>query len=336
MSKKKSYINLLKESISEFDTSKQVDIKGPMLDPILGYDGGGELPTHKDAASVLERYYFNQDRDKGVVVEHEDNVMDEFPGDKDGSSTDADVASQKKDIETAVQEQDEAPDESSEQKKEIEDAIKEQDELNAEDDDDLKDLDEQDELGADDKDEDKKADTEVVENAVIAKLIGEMEEEMATDDKDEEVSESDEGVGGEEAMGTGGREDEVPPRKDMTTESMMRKLYEEVEAEEAEKKEAEEKIDVDKQIASEDAGVGSGPIKAGKGEMGTDDDELEEAFNIFMEEVENDENNDEKNLEDIKEEDEMKDDDDDLKDLDEQDEMKDDDDDDIDIDKIQA
>jgi hypothetical protein len=44
MAKKKvSYQNLLKEAISEFDTSKTVDVKGPMLDPILKWDGDGLL-----------------------------------------------------------------------------------------------------------------------------------------------------------------------------------------------------------------------------------------------------------------------------------------------------
>ena len=63
---KKSYMSLLKEAIAEFDTSDTVDVKGPMLDPILSWDGDGELPVYKDAASILERYYFNEDDDKGV------------------------------------------------------------------------------------------------------------------------------------------------------------------------------------------------------------------------------------------------------------------------------
>jgi len=55
MSKKVSYTQLLKEAIQGTDTSDTVDVKGPMLDPILSYKGGGELPTNKDAASILER-----------------------------------------------------------------------------------------------------------------------------------------------------------------------------------------------------------------------------------------------------------------------------------------
>jgi len=66
MSKKQSYMNLLKEAISEFDTSDNLEVKGPMLDPIISWDGGGEIPTYKDAASILERYYFNEDKDDPI------------------------------------------------------------------------------------------------------------------------------------------------------------------------------------------------------------------------------------------------------------------------------
>ena len=80
---KKTYQEILKENISqlsEFDTTKTVDIKGPMLDPILGYEGDGELPTYKDAASVLERYYFGEKKS-----EHEISEMD-YENDKGESS----------------------------------------------------------------------------------------------------------------------------------------------------------------------------------------------------------------------------------------------------------
>ena len=88
MSKKVvSYQNLLKQAISEFDTSKTVDVKGPMLDPFLKWDGQGELPIYKDAASILERYYFNETSDKGV------EIVDEAEGNEDG--TEAKTASEK-------------------------------------------------------------------------------------------------------------------------------------------------------------------------------------------------------------------------------------------------
>ena len=77
---KKTYQELLKENLNEFDTTQTVDVKGPMLDPILGYEGDGELPTYKDAASVLERYYFGEKRS-----EHEISEMD-YENDKGDSS----------------------------------------------------------------------------------------------------------------------------------------------------------------------------------------------------------------------------------------------------------
>jgi len=80
---KKNYKELLKESVlKEFDTSKTVDIKGPMLDAILSYNGAGELPTHQDASSILERYYYGEKLDKGVDIhEAEQNEISEVPKD---------------------------------------------------------------------------------------------------------------------------------------------------------------------------------------------------------------------------------------------------------------
>ena len=74
MSKKQSYMNLLKEAISEFDTSDNLEVKGPMLDPIISWDGGGEIPTYKDAASILERYYFNEDQERPIEVLGEEDA----------------------------------------------------------------------------------------------------------------------------------------------------------------------------------------------------------------------------------------------------------------------
>ena len=79
---KKSYMSLLKEAIAEFDTSDTVEVKGPMLDPILSWDGDGELPVYKDAASILERYYFEEDQDKVV------NTLDEADYENDNGKPD--------------------------------------------------------------------------------------------------------------------------------------------------------------------------------------------------------------------------------------------------------
>ena len=77
MSKRVNYMQLLKESVldaktSDHDTTKSIDVEGPFLKSIIQYDGGGELPTHKDAASILERYYFKNAADTGVKVNNED------------------------------------------------------------------------------------------------------------------------------------------------------------------------------------------------------------------------------------------------------------------------
>ena len=79
---KRSYKELLKESIiREFDT-KHTDVKGPMLANILSYTGDGELPTHQDAASILERFYYGENKDHGVsVLEAPQNEIDEVPAD---------------------------------------------------------------------------------------------------------------------------------------------------------------------------------------------------------------------------------------------------------------
>jgi hypothetical protein len=99
-------MELLKESVADrgHDTTKSVDMKGPFLDPILGYDGGGELPTHKDASSILERYYFNQDSDKGVAVTSEDASIRQVGNDK-GALKDVpeDVDKSKKDAAKATE-----------------------------------------------------------------------------------------------------------------------------------------------------------------------------------------------------------------------------------------
>jgi hypothetical protein len=67
---KRSYKELLKESIiKEFDASQyasQFNVKGPMLDAIISYRGDGELTTHQDAASILERYYYGENAENGV------------------------------------------------------------------------------------------------------------------------------------------------------------------------------------------------------------------------------------------------------------------------------
>jgi hypothetical protein len=94
--KKVSYKNLLKQAISEYDTSKTVQVKGPMLDPILSWDGDGEIPIYKDAASILERYYFNENEEEPIMVSdfvEEAEAVEESEYNEDG--TEAKTASEK-------------------------------------------------------------------------------------------------------------------------------------------------------------------------------------------------------------------------------------------------
>lgn len=292
--KKVSYKNLLKEAISEFDTSKTVEVKGPMLDPVLSWDGGGEIPTHKDAASILERYYFNEDQDESVEIEegeyNDDGKPDsgasmknakgagtEQAGTSDGAMDKREEEIAKEQEEVAV-EQDEKKDEKEEEKAaeaapEEEEKVKEDEDV-----------------------------TEDIENAVIEKLIAEMEEEdeeeKPEEGAEEEVKEDAEvaaeldmtytgegpkpgmeapkekkqkdteqdahGVGTQQA-GTGVDAGQVPDRKDMADTfvkpAKVAQEGEEVKEQDAAVKpeEDEEELDVDKEVTKED-GLPSDPI----------------------------------------------------------------------------
>ena len=77
---KKSYIQLLKEAAGDYTTnSSRVDVKGPMLDNIIGYDGKLDgYETNKkasDAASILERYYFKEQESETKI----DNPVNDEP-----------------------------------------------------------------------------------------------------------------------------------------------------------------------------------------------------------------------------------------------------------------
>lgn len=258
--KKVSYMKLLKEAISEFDTSKSVDVKGPMLDPILSYSGNGEMPTNVSAAGILERYYFQEDNDEGVSVHEDklaadDNKVDAIPG-KDPKAT-------KKDIE----------DELTEQEAETEPAEEEE------------------------PAEIEESSTIDLENSVIEKLIAEMEDEDEEGDKKKKKEEKkpaseanrevgDEGAG-TQAAGTGNADDQVPPRKDETNE--CKDIKEQTDSKKPEEEEEEEPAktkDIDKEIGEQappdPSAVPGGPSP----KKGEDEDELEEAFAIFKEQIE--------------------------------------------------
>lgn len=211
MKKKIAYTNLLKEALFENTFQKgAMDVKGPMLDPILGYDGGGELPTHKDAASILERYYFNENDNRVSVKEHEDNDIDEVPPKEDNK-----LKSIKKQIEKEIT---------------TESDNKDFDTIEVNED-----------CGCNSVNED------TVEESVIQKLISEMESDDNEDeDEDEEIMEESNRVVGDtgagtQAAGTGDDDDTLLDRKDSTNEDLS--MFLEMDEEDNEE---DKNLDVDK------------------------------------------------------------------------------------------
>jgi len=327
MSKKRvSYQNLLKTAIAEFDTSKTVDVKGPMLDPILKWDGQGEVPIYKDAASILERYYFNESSDKGVEVAemeyNEDGAEAKTDAEKHGEGTGTEqagtadagnMAGRKKEAEKEIAKEEKAV---SEKEFNGKSAVKPK-----------KYVDEQDEEMEDDAAEEEMEESEDLsedlENAVIEKLIAEMEEDDDEDEKEdekEEVAEADvmdytgdgvkpgmeapkekkasgpeedtQGAGTEQA-GTGTDAGQVPDRKDNADKMVKPKNYNEQEEAPADDDD-EEDLDVDKEVKEAASAVPGGPSPKKKGED-WDEDVYEEAFQIFKEAIEDEEDEDEEN-----------------------------------------
>ena len=287
---KKSYLNFLKEAVNDFtEIPKNVDVKGPMTDAILNYDGGGELTTHKDAASILERYYFNENNDEGIDIMSEDNG-DQRDNDIDQEDVAKDPRTQKKQIEKAVAEGEDEDADDAEEVTEDEnkgpsgeeaagkgdDDAQEDDtgaaatvkpaQLENEDgDEDDKDKEEVTEADDADKEEDEE---ETMENAVIEKLIGEMEDE---DEDKEEVEES----------APVKEEDEAEEKPELDVDAAVDGDKEEVEESEV----VEEKV--------------PGNPDEMKGDVddedkGDDTDAVSEAFNIFREAIEDEDDSDEK------------------------------------------
>jgi len=90
---KVSYLSLLKEAIQEYD-AKAMDKLGPMTEPILTYRGDGELKTHYEpeslTSSVLERYYFDENKEKLVEMDEDPDGKSEA-SDKSGSGPEGDA-----------------------------------------------------------------------------------------------------------------------------------------------------------------------------------------------------------------------------------------------------
>jgi len=302
---KKSYMSLLKEAIAEFDTSDNVEVKGPMLDPILSWDGNGELPVYKDAASILERYYFDEGKDAKIRTLDEADYENDNGNPASGPSMknaegDGTEQAGTSDAGTVKGGMDEKEKEIAKEAEEVEDG----------------------ETDDEDEDDDKEMAEEslTMENAIIEKLISEMEDEDTDDDDDDDddddINESEgpeqhaTGAGTEQA-GTGDDEGQIPDRKDLHDDFTKPKKYtdenEKIEEalaaleaemadddddEEEEDEEVEKDLDIDKEVAKE-SGVPGGPSPKKTGEDWEDDEKYyAEAFNIFKEEVEDDADDD--------------------------------------------
>ena len=315
---KKSYMSLLKEAIAEFDTSDTVEVKGPMLDPILSWDGDGELPIFKDAASILERYYFNEDQEKTIKTldeadyENDDGKPDKGPAMKNakGAGTtqagtsdsgmdkhEEEIAKEAEEVEEKEFSGKEVPKEKeyTDEGLEMENAIIEK--LIAEMEDD------EDEDDDDDDDEDEKE--EKVDEMEMTYTGDEPKVSMPKEKKAKSPEEDTQGAGTQQA-GTGPDEGQIPPRKDKHDSFVKPKKYTDentqieealaaLEAEMADDEdavaddEAEKDLDVDKELAKEAAGQGAVPPpsmqKKMKDEDQGDDDAYSEAFNIFKEAI---------------------------------------------------
>jgi len=266
MKKKISYIELLKEAISEYDT-KSFDVKGPMLDPIISYDGGGELQTHKDASSILERYYFKEKEDESRVFVEQD-VQEQEP--------------EENEIETG-EEADDVDDTMDDLKDELmEDLMMEEDEEGGEVED-----------GADvpsefEKEPGGKFDgmaTENMEQAVIEKLISEMEEFNEEDEgPDKEIKTPEDEETGQAGTDLASEKEVDKVVEELELEMLMLEAEEEGEEEEGEEEDGADEegekgeLDVDKGVKKESS--------SGIGIVPTSRDQVEEAFRLFKEAIE--------------------------------------------------
>ena len=300
MSKKRvPYQNLLKQAIAEFDTSKTVDVKGPMLDPILQWDGQGEIPVYKDAASILERYYFEQEEDKGVEVSemeyNEDGTEAKTPSEKhtetgeegteQAGTSDKNIPGEKKEIQKDLAKE---QDESAAEEEDVEESAKVSEQDEGEEEDEAEKVSEQDEgedEGEEEMEESAKV-TEDIENAVIEKLIAEMEDEDEGEEENVEEQETMKHATGDgtEQAGTGDSDKEVPDRNDVADQMVKPKKIEE--QDEPPKPEEEEELDVDQEVTEQSA-VPGGPSPTKKGED-AEEDVYEEAFQLFQEAIDED------------------------------------------------
>jgi len=270
---KKSYKELLKEAIMEYDT-KAMDYKGPMTDAIISFKGEGELETHRkadDIASILERYYTREDAEKDIEDAENENEI------STGEEPD-DVEDTMDDLEKQVTEDFDAPtyeetkNKGNTKGKEEgggEKAVK--DNRNPEDRDETFDVDEVSE------------DLEM-EDIVIEKLIRELEEKDEPNTPQAGIDPIDDD-----------KEEEELTSESVVTEDVLDLLDEEfssiLEQEEEEEKEEEKEEDKKEEEEDEDLDVDK-EIKESFYK-----DEIENAFRLLEQEIEGDEEEEEEDEE---------------------------------------
>jgi len=296
---KVSYIQLLKEAISEYD-AKAMDYKGPLSEPILTFRGDGEIETHKDASSILERYYFNENQEK--LVEQQDEIGPEnpleFSDDEDaedpneivtGEESD-DVGDTIEDLEDEILGEGDDLENGEEKEGEDEDA----ENNSVEEDLELEDYDPEDPdiVAKDEPLEDEKAapmNNEMValENTVIEKLIQEMENEVPREDEP-----------GTEAGTDLVDDDEAEKTLNDDLDLLEAELADE--ADEMEDEEGEKDLDVDKEIGDEEP-VKKENKRLGPINPGSDHEILDEAFQIFQEAIDQEDESEDEEPEDEEE-----------------------------------
>lgn len=269
MGKKMSYIDLLKEAVTNYpsyDTSQTTDVSGPFVDDIVSYEGDGEMVTYKDASSILEKYYF--DKDEGIENIHEQHD-EEAAGNSDGGTIDK----EKEEIVSKMTEQEEKEDEEDEEDEKEE--VEESEDLNE------------------------------TEKSIVEKLIEEMEEEQPAGKGDAEkyIPEAEEKDKDEEEEEGEKEEDEEDLDVDKELEEWGTGILEEDEMDDEEEDEKEEKEEMKegkdkdkkgKKKTTNEAGPVGGPLGKNKssgikkGQYDDDEEDadmIEEQFSLFKKQI---------------------------------------------------
>jgi len=252
--KQKSYLDVLKEALGNqrresedyADIPDNVDVTGPFVDGIISYTGDGELKTHKDAASILERYYFKEDKEMELLDDiKKEKIIKENEDEKKNDDEDENKIplEPEEDIDDA--------------KEDVEDELL---------------------SGGDDGDA---LDVTEAETRVLEKLISDMEAEVVIDfDKKKEEDENENEAAGE---GDGEKELKEQDEDEEEGEEEEEEIEGEKKEKEGEEEEDEEEVlDVDKEIEE----AITTPLFPHQRKPEDLDESLEEQYTIFKEEIE--------------------------------------------------